>query len=619
VMRWCEVACWRGGSFAALAGEVDAERRCLEAQAEDISVGLTGFMSQGLAAEAIRGRLGRTVEALRAEAVQVGALAAGLSGLAAAVDGVARVVGWALEMASGCGYWIDADGGVRVGEDADPGAVGQVAGLVAEALSLAAQADAAMGRVLAAGSWDVASSPVIASLTFPGDPLGSGTGSGSPVAGWGDFRALERSLPLGPDASPAEVAAWWHGLSQAERAAWIGQDPSWIGGLDGVDAASRDRANRLALPGLIAAALARVEADNAAADAYLRAAQESNPYAVPPPPSQEQIDAQNVLDDLLKVKEYADKGSAYSIMLVAPQAGRVYAAIGVGDVDRAANVVTLVPGMSTTVRASMDDFLKRAGRIRDVAASDALGVGLPETAAVVWMGYDTPPGIWDAKTTGPARAGAVDLAAFMDGLNGSREAAGMPVWLTLFGHSYGSTTSSIAATLTAPGTLDNLILTGSPGTGVMDASEWNVPAGQVYVSAAIPRVVTVDLPAGTFPDSTGGLPIEMGPSAYTYVQHDGAVNAGVHADRAAAVALMVLGGIPGAYAGSGMLADPPFGHVVTDMDGVTQLSGYTGVPSEDLEDNQFFALHGSYPSYTADGDVSGSLMDITKVVVGRYP
>jgi len=192
-MRWCEVACWRGGSFAKLAGAVDAERRCLEAQAEDISVGLTGFMSQGLAAEAIRGRLGRTVEALRAEAVQVGALAAGLSGLAAAVDGVARVVGWALEMASGCGYWIDADGGVRVGEDADPGAVGQVAGLVAEALSLAAQADAGMGRVLAAGSWDVASSPVVASLTFPGDLIPPPQLPRA-VRGWGDFRVLEALL-----------------------------------------------------------------------------------------------------------------------------------------------------------------------------------------------------------------------------------------------------------------------------------------------------------------------------------------------------------------------------------------------------------------------------------------
>jgi len=329
-------------------------------------------------------------------------------------------------------------------------------------------------------------------------------------------------------------------------------------------------------------------------------------------PTSEQTDAQNVLADLLKVKECADKGADYSIVLVAPQAGRVYAAIGVGDVDRASNVVTLVPGMSTTVRASMDDFLKRAERIRDVAESKPLSVDASQTAGVVWMGYDAPPGVWDAKTTGPARAGAVSLAAFMDGLNGSREAAGWPVWLTLFGHSYGSTTSSIAATLTAPGTLDNLILTGSPGTGVMDASEWNVPAGQVYVSAATPR--WVESP-GYYPDPTGGPPIEV----EGVVDHDDVVNFGVHADRVGAVAVGVLGGPVGAVWAGQIWSDPPFGHVVTDMAGVTQLSGDTGVPSEDLADIGVVALHGSYPSYTEAGAPSGSLTDITKVVVGRYP
>jgi len=195
------------------------------------------------------------------------------------------------------------------------------------------------------------------------------------------------------------------------------------------------------------------------------------------------------------------------------------------------------------------------------------------------------------------------------------------VWLTLFGHSYGSTTSSIAATLTAPGTLDNLILTGSPGTGVMDASQWNVPAGQVYVSAATPRWVPVQtITGGAYPDPESGEMIYPGPSTYYAFDRDDAVNFGVHADRVGAVVVGVLGGPVGAVWAGQIWSDPPFGHVVTDMDGVTQLSGDTGVPSEDLAGISQVALHGSYPNYSNEENKtpSGSLTDITRVVVGQY-
>ncbi|MFE4950609.1 alpha/beta hydrolase [Leifsonia sp. NPDC056665] len=47
--------------------------------------------------------------------------------------------------------------------------------------------------------------------------------------------------------SPAQVAAWWASLSPAERRKYLEKLPSVIGGLDGVDAASRSAANRAEL------------------------------------------------------------------------------------------------------------------------------------------------------------------------------------------------------------------------------------------------------------------------------------------------------------------------------------------------------------------------------------
>ena len=40
------------------------------------------------------------------------------------------------------------------------------------------------------------------------------------------------------------------------------------------------------------------------------------------------------------------------------------------------------------------------------------------------------------------------------------------------------------ATQTAPGTIDRLILTGSPGSGVQSIDQYNVPKGHVYESSA---------------------------------------------------------------------------------------------------------------------------------------
>lgn len=54
--------------------------------------------------------------------------------------------------------------------------------------------------------------------------------------------------------------------------------------------------------------------------------------------------------------------------------------------------------------------------------------------------------------------------------------------LSMFGHSYGSTTTGIAAANVRHGVVDDVTLFGSPGSGVHDVREYNI-SGTPYVSA----------------------------------------------------------------------------------------------------------------------------------------
>lgn len=54
--------------------------------------------------------------------------------------------------------------------------------------------------------------------------------------------------------------------------------------------------------------------------------------------------------------------------------------------------------------------------------------------------------------------------------------------MTLVGHSYGSTTSGMAATKVHDGVIDDLVLCGSPGMGTYNASDLHVAEGHRWVS-----------------------------------------------------------------------------------------------------------------------------------------
>lgn len=82
----------------------------------------------------------------------------------------------------------------------------------------------------------------------------------------------------------------------------------------------------------------------------------------------------------------------------------------------------------------------------------------------MWMGYDNPNGVQDAITKGEAKEGAPMLKDFVDALRARHLRPEKPPHITVFGHSYGSTVTGLAAA--AGMEADDVVFLGSPGIGV---------------------------------------------------------------------------------------------------------------------------------------------------------
>jgi hypothetical protein len=279
-------------------------------------------------------------------------------------------------------------------------------------------------------------------------------------------RIHDEAEPPGPDspgcdASPAEVRRWWAGLGAAEREWVLSVEPRWIGSLDGVPAADRDAANRLVLEDR------RAELDRLIASAGGRERRRLREL-------REGLDA---LSDRLAA---GDGPRAYLLRLDLEDEGRVV--VATGDPDRAANILTHVPGMTADL-ASFGGELSRAERV----ASRATELGpAAATSAVLWLDYDAPDFLDEAATTRRAEAGAPTLRRFQEGLRTTHD--GPAARHTVLGHSYGSLLVGKAAF--TPGlAADNVIFVGSPGVGVGSVHELAMPARHVWSSTSRTDVI----------------------------------------------------------------------------------------------------------------------------------
>lgn len=311
--------------------------------------------------------------------------------------------------------------------------------------------------------------------------------------------------------SPSQVATWWNSLPENHKQFLMDHCPDNIRHLDGLPAYARDRANRFALEGYIDAnghkhrgALA--DAEETVKDAqkkYDAALKNVMPGAKSGYTNSQALAAKDELErakvayeDLKTIQKQIanadrmNKGLAPAYLLdfnYDEKYQRTTAIVSAGNPDTATHVSTVVPGIGTNVRGDLDYYMDFNDRLRKQTSH--AGVDPNNVAAISYLGYVAPKnsipdaGIIQAADIGYANRAAPKLAQFEEGLRASANANGHTFLNTLLTHSYGSTTGGKSATLMAPGTVDRLILTGSPGGAVDSIDEYSVPKEHIYVSA----------------------------------------------------------------------------------------------------------------------------------------
>lgn len=317
-----------------------------------------------------------------------------------------------------------------------------------------------------------------------------------------------------PSWSPEEVSVWWVLLSESEREALINKDPEKYGNLNGIDMASRAKANELALNGHLDAAGNRIpgtgliEKTQNELDEVNQEIERlrENGQEVSSDLLDKQENLQNRLADLNAISEQLGSNAGATLLVLEPgELGEnVRAAIAIGDVDNAKHVATFVPGMGSNFRDNGKLNVEFAKNLK--WAADTYGAPTDgSVATIAWIGYEAPPDIvktWDPSVTSTEQAevGAEKLNGFLTGIHSWRSERGMDVHQSAITHSYGSTTGGFAMRDIGEGVVDELVYTGSPGAGVHSVGTLGVDADHTWVSAT-PHLDPV---RGRGPDSTFG-------------------------------------------------------------------------------------------------------------------
>jgi len=284
-----------------------------------------------------------------------------------------------------------------------------------------------------------------------------------------DAHGNQSRLNPPPGGTPAEINDWWLGLSQEERTELIETRAAWVGSTDGIPAADRDTANRQVL--------AEQRADLAAQLDTLKARVRTNPME-----AVELRDQMSALEG--KLRGLDDIGNRLDntgptkldAYLLGIDSARGQAIIAMGNPDTATNVATFVPGTGSGLESISGD-MSRADRMAQAADN----ADSPSTSVITWVGYAAPQDLAEAADANYAEDAKHDLDQFQDGLRAAHE--GAPSHNTVIGHSYGSTV--IGHTAATEGLdVDDVVFVGSPGVGVDNAADLNMPAGHVHATVA---------------------------------------------------------------------------------------------------------------------------------------
>ncbi|WP_455429491.1 alpha/beta hydrolase [Nocardia tengchongensis] len=291
---------------------------------------------------------------------------------------------------------------------------------------------------------------------------------------------------------------WWHGLTPEQQHAVMKAHPHEIGNADGLPPHVKDEANRLAITRDL----------NALHEQNPRIEKWTSRFSDP-----ENFRQWKNLESTRKALEeahdlaakFADKfgGEEPPVHVLSYDSkefnGEGRAVVAFGDTAKASSVSFHVPGITTTVR-SLEGNLKNA--FNHMWETTQRTQDPEMVASIAWIGYDAPSGfpkivreMTDARLA--QRGGellARDVASFSQTRRlGAELPGGHPTPdVHLFGHSYGSTTTSFAgAGGRLHGDISTITLLGSPGAGpVGHAADFGIGAHNVFVASSSRDPVT---------------------------------------------------------------------------------------------------------------------------------
>ena len=513
-ITWADILEWDTAPLEEIANELIEARNGLRETYEKGQDDLKAIQSQGEAINAMRASTITNLASLERALTNINGALMAIEG---AYDGVGTVIAnidTALAYASAYSCVIAPDGSVTAAPDAPPSrktleAAHTLSETVKKTLEHADQVDTDLYHAL---------------QDINNDRYTDGDGANNKVIGIPD-------VPQ-PNWSPSQNAAWWNSLPEDRKQFLMDHRPDDIRHLDGLPAYARDRANRFALDGYFdekgnyhKGALADAEQAVNDANAKYQAAlkkstnKELNPALakndyIDPELAEAQREYEQALEkyqDLKAIKSQTDpihrltNGLAPAYLLdfnYDEKYHRTTAIVSAGNPDTATHVSTFVPGIGTNVRDSLGQYMEINDRLKQQTAHT--GVDPNNVATISYLGYVAPKNdglnLIQAADIGYANRAAPKLAQFEEGLRASANARGHTFTNTLLTHSYGSTTGGKAAALMAPGTIDRLILTGSPGGGVQTIDEYSVSKEHVYESS----VPEGDAVLGLGPDASYG-------------------------------------------------------------------------------------------------------------------
>ena len=480
-LTWGQIQTWSSTGLSTYAGTVGARRDTVVKQADALQARMSSFKGEGATADALRQKMGVAHKELTTLADDLLEIQEAVKVASGDVSQVESAVKEALQEASSTHCTISAAGiatcssaGNSMSEYTRKSVEFSVNRLVGQAVDLANTADTTLN----------------ARLKTVGTPGSTAKSTSKQTHDLSDEEQKKFKKM-----TPEERARYWSQQSEAQKQHLCDKYPDLIGNADGVEGWARDRANRNRLPGLKQEAKDNVSKytellknpwiDNDTRMLCLSELDKAQKALRAYEAVEEQLGKGISLEDYQHGKE----GDPVSLLTLQNDGGRVKAAMGRGDVDHAKNVATFVPGIGTTVEGSMGEYMRQTKNLRSAAMAQG-NLSASDVATVAWLGYDAPgEADWKQPQNLPgiispflAKAGSDRLAGFMNGMQASRDYGAGDAHMTLVGHSYGSSTSGMAATKVKYGVIDDLVLFGSPGMGTYDAKNYHVDQNHLWVS-----------------------------------------------------------------------------------------------------------------------------------------